>query len=293
MTSKRPSPSENGHDSPTSEDIHDWMALRDRLIARMNDEGTWHPAFSPLLHEFSEALRVAAKLRETALAEPFVKSERSGRSYVHPGLAAADLEVRRAALLLQRIDSMAKLGGLFIRLSRVSRGAGRSDLAATIVSFDLQSLDSLPGVCESVCFAIEGFIAMATDAAANLKQVLAAIQNIGALEDSVFPVTLVAACLDVLLVVERPEPVFVTPVAFFDRSRSATVGGNWTPSEVTVGPSLWGHDRAWLPPEQREQAREMRLKAAAQGTREPLYVIDGNYRLMEGVCPWWDAAKRT
>ena len=66
--------------------------------------------------------------------------------------------------------------------------------------------------------------------------------------------------------------------------------GNWTPSEVTVGPSLWGHDRVWLPAEQREQARAMRLKAAQDGKREPLYVLDGNYRRMEGVCPWWDAA---
>jgi 2,3-dihydroxybiphenyl 1,2-dioxygenase len=67
--------------------------------------------------------------------------------------------------------------------------------------------------------------------------------------------------------------------------------GNWTPSEVTVGPSLWGHDRAWLPAEQREKARAMRLKAAADGKREPLHVIDGNYRRMEGVCPWWDATR--
>jgi hypothetical protein len=35
----------------------------------------------------------------------------------------------------------------------------------------------------------------------------------------------------------------------------------------------------------------MRLKAAADGMREPLQVIPGNYNQMEGVCPWWDAAK--
>ena len=45
--------------------------------------------------------------------------------------------------------------------------------------------------------------------------------------------------------------------------------GNWTPSEVTVGPSLWGHDRNWLPAEQREQSRAMRLKAAADGSVGP------------------------
>jgi 2,3-dihydroxybiphenyl 1,2-dioxygenase len=66
--------------------------------------------------------------------------------------------------------------------------------------------------------------------------------------------------------------------------------GAWTATEVTVGPSLWGHDRAWLPEEQRRQARAMRLKAAAEGKREPVYVVDGNYRRQQGVCPWWDAA---
>ncbi len=67
--------------------------------------------------------------------------------------------------------------------------------------------------------------------------------------------------------------------------------GTWQASEVTVGPSLWGHDRAWLPDEQRAQARAMRLKAAADGQREPLHVLDGNYHRMAGACPWWDAVR--
>ena len=50
--------------------------------------------------------------------------------------------------------------------------------------------------------------------------------------------------------------------------------GNWQATEVTVGPSLWGHDRAWL------------------GMREPLHVLDGNFSRMHGVCPWWDSAKQ-
>ena len=66
--------------------------------------------------------------------------------------------------------------------------------------------------------------------------------------------------------------------------------GSWQASEVTVGPSLWGHDRTWLPDGQRAQAREMRLKAARDGMRQPVNVIEGNYRRMQGVCPWWDAA---
>ena len=67
--------------------------------------------------------------------------------------------------------------------------------------------------------------------------------------------------------------------------------GDWTPTEVTVGPSLWGHDRTWLPEDQRAQARAMRLKAAADGQRAPVQVVDGNYQRMEGVCPWWDAVR--
>jgi len=66
--------------------------------------------------------------------------------------------------------------------------------------------------------------------------------------------------------------------------------GNWTATEVTVGPSLWGHDRTWLPDDQRAQARAMRLKAAADGQRAPVHVIEGNFKQMQGVCPWWDAA---
>jgi 2,3-dihydroxybiphenyl 1,2-dioxygenase len=68
--------------------------------------------------------------------------------------------------------------------------------------------------------------------------------------------------------------------------------GAWTPSEVTVGPSLWGHERMWLPADQKEHARAMRLKAAADGERRPVQVIDGNFTRMQGVCPWWVAARQ-
>ena len=63
---------------------------------------------------------------------------------------------------------------------------------------------------------------------------------------------------------------------------------NWQPAEVTVGPSLWGHDRLWLSPEQREASRAMRLRAAADGQRAPVQVIEGNYQRMGGICPWWE-----
>jgi 2,3-dihydroxybiphenyl 1,2-dioxygenase len=63
---------------------------------------------------------------------------------------------------------------------------------------------------------------------------------------------------------------------------------NWQPVQMHDGPSLWGHERVWLPPADREVAREMRMHAAASGLRAPVQVISGNYQLMPGTCPWWD-----
>ena len=67
----------------------------------------------------------------------------------------------------------------------------------------------------------------------------------------------------------------------------------WQTEEVTLGPSMWGHDRMWLSPEKRAEARELRIRAAANGLRKPVNVIDGNYTArMPGVCPWWDGVMR-
>ena len=66
----------------------------------------------------------------------------------------------------------------------------------------------------------------------------------------------------------------------------------WKPFERPYGPSIWGHDRAWLSPEKQIEAREMRMKAAEDGLRQPVQVIEGNYRLMPGTCPWWDSVKQ-
>jgi 2,3-dihydroxybiphenyl 1,2-dioxygenase len=68
---------------------------------------------------------------------------------------------------------------------------------------------------------------------------------------------------------------------------------NWQPQELKDGPSLWGHERVWLPPADREVAREMRMRAAASGLRAPVQVMDGNYQLMPGTCPWWDGVNKT
>lgn len=66
---------------------------------------------------------------------------------------------------------------------------------------------------------------------------------------------------------------------------------SWQPHERTEGPSLWGHDRAWLPPEKQELARDMRRDIAAAGLRRPLNVMDGNYTCAADVCPWWSRNK--
>jgi 2,3-dihydroxybiphenyl 1,2-dioxygenase len=65
----------------------------------------------------------------------------------------------------------------------------------------------------------------------------------------------------------------------------------WRPVEVTHGPSLWGHDRTWLPPEQLDQSRALRAMAAAEGLRQPVQVIEGNYQLGVGTCAWWDGVR--
>jgi len=66
----------------------------------------------------------------------------------------------------------------------------------------------------------------------------------------------------------------------------------WQPSERKEGPSIWGHERMWLSPEQRQEAREMRLANGERGLRRPVQVLPGNYEVMAGVCPWFDAMKR-
>ncbi|MDR3421759.1 MAG: VOC family protein [Xanthobacteraceae bacterium] len=65
----------------------------------------------------------------------------------------------------------------------------------------------------------------------------------------------------------------------------------WQAYERKEGPSMWGHERAWLAGEDRAKARALRLANAANGFRRPVQVIEGNYQVMPGVCPWWDSIK--
>ena len=53
----------------------------------------------------------------------------------------------------------------------------------------------------------------------------------------------------------------------------------WKTEEVTGGPSLWGHERLWLPEAARAEARRMRLELARAGVREPVQVMPGNHAI--------------
>jgi len=55
--------------------------------------------------------------------------------------------------------------------------------------------------------------------------------------------------------------------------------GTWMAEEVTQGPSLWGHERLWLPEASRAEARRMRLDVARAGVRQPVQVMPGNHAL--------------
>jgi 2,3-dihydroxybiphenyl 1,2-dioxygenase len=68
---------------------------------------------------------------------------------------------------------------------------------------------------------------------------------------------------------------------------------NWQPVEMFDGPSLWGHERVWLPERDREVAREMRMNAAREGKRAPVQVMAGNFKLMSGTCAWWDGVRES
>jgi 2,3-dihydroxybiphenyl 1,2-dioxygenase len=61
---------------------------------------------------------------------------------------------------------------------------------------------------------------------------------------------------------------------------------NWKAFERNEGPSLWGHERGWLPQKDRDAARDKRMQLARDGVRQPVQVIEGNYEVSPGICPW-------
>jgi 2,3-dihydroxybiphenyl 1,2-dioxygenase len=68
----------------------------------------------------------------------------------------------------------------------------------------------------------------------------------------------------------------------------------WQPEEMTTVGSYWGHqglfesigEMVGPPPPGHEPPPPM---PAPPIRRAPVYVMDGNYERMRGVCPWWDA----
>lgn len=61
--------------------------------------------------------------------------------------------------------------------------------------------------------------------------------------------------------------------------------------ECTAGPSLWGHDRLRMSPEQRAESHAMKRRAAEGGIRAPVQVVAGNFALAPGECAWWEQVK--
>jgi 2,3-dihydroxybiphenyl 1,2-dioxygenase len=53
--------------------------------------------------------------------------------------------------------------------------------------------------------------------------------------------------------------------------------GSWAPHELEFGPSLWGHDRSWLPEDLRKAANDLTKASAAAGNRAPVQVMEGNF----------------
>ncbi len=56
----------------------------------------------------------------------------------------------------------------------------------------------------------------------------------------------------------------------------------WQPTEMTNVASFWGHHGLF-------DAIDAPPMPPAKVTRAPLQVMKGNYKLMRGVCPWWDS----
>ena len=59
----------------------------------------------------------------------------------------------------------------------------------------------------------------------------------------------------------------------------------WQRPSARKVPSIWGHDRAWLAPAQRAEARAMRLANAERGLRRPVQVLPGNHEVMDRRVP--------
>lgn len=60
----------------------------------------------------------------------------------------------------------------------------------------------------------------------------------------------------------------------------------WAAEEIEIGPSLWGHDRDWLPPDLQQLAVKLRMDAARDGYRAPVHVQPGNHEVNDLAANW-------
>jgi hypothetical protein len=76
-----------------------WLELREAVEARLREDGSWSDALAPLADEYAHAARLTQQFRARARRQPFSTSSKTGRTFAHPGHAAADRESRRMMML--------------------------------------------------------------------------------------------------------------------------------------------------------------------------------------------------
>ena len=84
-------------------------------------------------------------------------------------------------------------------------------------------LQFLLDVDEQLVLVVKPFVAVAADAAAQTKEFFATVERLSMVEYKVADVALLAAGLDVLWMIERPEPVLVPAVTFHHAGCGPTV----------------------------------------------------------------------
>lgn len=65
---------------------------------------------------------------------------------------------------------------------------------------------------------------------------------------------------------------------------------NWQPVEISTLASHWGH-AGLMRAVGGEDPPPVDLRPGGQPVRAPVYVMEGNYEVLSGVCPWWDGMK--
>src|SRR5262249_57946183 len=100
---------------------------------------------------------------------------------------------------------------------------GESDLALPLRFLLLELANLLVDGGDFVRLAIEAFVPMAAHASAQTENLAALVQRVRHLRDGFARVALLAAGLDVLLMVQRPQPELVVPMRFFGARKRSPV----------------------------------------------------------------------